>query len=225
MRALRLLSISLVLSLAWVNLASAADPPKKKGDSTVEKKNSTEKKEETPGLKGLSPFTEKLIKGHKLIAARDFTGAIDAYRSAVADEDKNALGHYYLGAAQLLKGDLNEAEASWQNALRIAPNDALVISKVHFGLADLRERQRKIEESKVAWQEYGKYIASKPKITGYPNTPGERQKAADRWLEMEKKYSEVRARIAVREKEEKDKRDKDAAAGAAEEAKKGKKLP
>jgi tetratricopeptide (TPR) repeat protein len=226
MRLSKLWIFPLTLALAWASAASADDKPKKKGDDSAAKKDGAkDKKDEAPGLKGISPYTEKLIKGHKLVAARDFAGAVDAYRSAIADDDKNAQGHYYLGAAQLLKGDLNEAEASWQNALRIAPKDTLMQSKVRFGLADLRERQRKLEDSKTAWQEYGKFVADNPKVPGYPNTPGERQKAVDRWTDLEKKYGEVKARIAAREKEQKEKMDKEAEKSAAEENKKGKKLP
>jgi tetratricopeptide (TPR) repeat protein len=225
MRLSKLWIFPLTLALAWASVASADDKPKKKGDDSAAKKDAKEKKDEASGgVKGITPYTEKLIKGHKLIAARDFAGAVDAYRSAITEDDKNPQGHYFLGAAQLLKGDLNEAEASWQNALRISARDPLTQSKVRFALADLRERQRKLEESKSAWQDYGKVIADNPKITGYPNTPGERQKAVDRWLELEKKYGEVKARIEAREKEQKEKRDKEAEKDAAEEAKKGKKL-
>jgi tetratricopeptide (TPR) repeat protein len=225
MRLSKLWIFPLTLALAWVSVASADDKPKKKGDDSAAKKDAKEKKDDAGGVRGITPYTEKLIKGHKLIAARDFAGAVDAYRSAIAEDDKNPHGHYFLGAAQLLKGDLTEAEASWQNALRVAARDPLTQSKVRFALADLRERQRKLEESKSAWQDYGKVIADNPKITGYPNTPGERQKAVDRWLDLEKKYGEVKARIEARDKEQKEKRDKDAAKDAAEEAKKGKKLP
>jgi tetratricopeptide (TPR) repeat protein len=222
MRFSKLVLLSLSLSLAWASAASAEDKPKKKtGEEATREKDSKDKKDDKPGTKGISPYTEKLLKGHKLVAARDFAGAVEAYRSAVAEDDKNAQGHYFLGAAQLLKGDMTEAEASWQNAIRIAPQDTVMQSKVRFGLADLRERQRRLEDGKVAWQDYGKFIADNPKVTGYPNTPGERQKATDRWLELERKYGEVKARIAAREQEQKDKRDKDAARDAAEEEKKG----
>ncbi|MCS6899903.1 MAG: tetratricopeptide repeat protein [Myxococcales bacterium] len=223
MRLPKLWIFPLTLTLTWVSVASADDKPKKKGDDSTTNKKDAKKDDASSGMKGITPYTEKLIKGHKLIAARDFASAIDAYRSAIAEDDKNPQGHYFLGAAQLLKGDLNEAEASWQNALRVASRDALTQSKVRFALADLRERQRKLEESKNAWQDYGKVIADNPRIPGYPNTPGERQKAVDRWLDLEKKYGEVKARIEAREKEQKEKRDKDAERDAAEEAKKGKK--
>ena len=228
MRSLRLSVLVMAALLAPV--AAHADDKSDKSDKAA-KKAATDRPAkggkgdkataDTSGLKGITPYNEKLLKGHRLVAARDFVGAIDSYRAAIAEDDKNPQAHYFLGAAQLLKGDLTEAEASWQNALRTVGADAVTGSKVRFALADLRERQRKLDESKTAWQDYGKFVGDHPKVTGYPNTPVERQKTVDRWQDLEKKYGEVKARIAAREKEIKDKRDAAAAKDAAEEDKKG----
>lgn len=224
MRSFKMLLLASTLSLAWAGASLADEKPAKKessekGDKKGDKKD--DKKDEKPGTKSISPYTEKLLKGHKLVSARDFAGAVEAYRSAIAEDEKNPWGHYYLGAAQFLKGDATEAEASWQNALRASSSDPNLQSKVKFGLADLRERQRKLDDSKTAWQDYGKFVAEHPKVQGYPNTPGERQKATDKWRDLEKKYGEVKARIAAREKEQADKRNEEAQKSAAEEDKKG----
>lgn len=225
MRSLRLPILVMAVLLAPVAV-HADDKPKKAATDKPAKDSKSGKPgdkaaPDTSGLKGITPYNEKLLKGHRLVAARDFVGAIDSYRAAIAEDDKNPQGHYYLGAAQLLKGDLTEAEASWQNALRTVGADAVTGSKVRFALADLRERQRKLDESKTSWQDYGKFVADHPKVTGYPNTPVERQKTIDTWQDLEKKYGEVKARIAAREKEIKDKRDAAAAKEAADEEKKG----
>lgn len=228
MRFSRLSALLLLAAVLSPLGARAEDKPAKKDEKPAAAKKADDKpaarkdgKSDTSGLKGITPYNEKLLKGHKLVAARDFVGAIDSYRAAIAEDDKNPQAHYYLGAAQLLKGDLAEAEASWQNALRNVGADALIGSKARFALADLRERQRRLDDGKVAWQDYGKFTADHPKVTGYPNTPVERQKTIDTWQDLEKKYGEVKARIAAREKELKDKRDAAAAKDAADEEKKG----
>ncbi len=234
MRLSKLMLMPLLASLAWASVSLAADDkpkkksddsgdekPKKKGDKDKGDKDKGDKKDDKSGAKGVTPYTEKLLKGHKLVAARDFTGAVEAYRNAIAEDDKNPLGHYYLGAAQLLKGDFAEAEASWQNALRAPGGNEQIVAKVRFGLADLRERQRKLDDGKTAWQDYGKYIADHPKTQGYPATPGERQKTTEKWQDLEKKYGEVKKRIADRDRENKEKRANEAAKDAAEEEKKG----
>ena len=214
MRSLR--SSTLLLAASLISFAAHADdkPARKADDKAAKAADKT-------GFKGITPYTEKLLKGHKLIAARDFVGAIDSYRAAITEDDKNPQAHYFLGVAQLLKGDLVEAEATWQNALRNAGADAVIATKTRFALADLRERQRKLDDSKDAWKDYGKYAADHPKVTAYPNTPVERQKTIDRWQDLDKKYGEVKARIQAREKEIKDKRDAAAAKDAADEEKRG----
>jgi tetratricopeptide (TPR) repeat protein len=226
-----------LLLVAPTSTAHAQDKPSKKGEKGEkgdkgdkgEKGEKGDKKGKSSGgprtdpnnLTGISPLMEKLAKGHKLISARDFPGAIEAYRGAVTEDDKNPLGHYYLGAAQLLKGDLNEADASWQTALRNAGNDEVTASKIRFAIADLRERQAKLDDSKAAWQDYAKYATEHPKPRTYPASAGERQKVIDTWQDLQKKYGEVKARIAARDKELKDKAAAEAAKDAAEEDKKG----
>jgi tetratricopeptide (TPR) repeat protein len=103
------------------------------------------------GVKGISPFWESLKKGDDLYVARDFDGAIAAYREAIAKEPQNALGHYRMGEAQLAKADLQEAEASWVAALRFVGGDLALKAKILFVLADLRERQKSHDDAKERW--------------------------------------------------------------------------
>lgn len=190
-----------------------ADKPKKKGDGEIRR--------DPKGQTGVSPFTEKLVKGHKLMVARAFSEAVTAYQDAITEDDKNPVGHYFLGAAQLLKGDQKEAEAAWQNALRNMGADDNTRGKVQFAMADLRERQSRLEDAKSLWAEYGRFVADHAKAKGYPNSAAERQKMIDTRLDLEKKYGEVKARIAAREKEIKEKQEKDAQKDADAEEKKG----
>jgi TolA-binding protein len=205
-----LASMLVVSSLAWSAAASAADDDKPKKKSDAASADASTGKHDPANVTGISPFMEKLSRAEKLVAARDFTGAIAAIRDAITEDTKNPLGHFMLGEAQIIKGDLGEAEASWKTALaNIGANDDLH-AKILFGMADLRERQGKMDEAKAAWTEYGKFAADHPKARAYPATAGERQKVIDVHNDLAVKYGEVKARIAAREKELKDKQQKDA---------------
>ncbi len=202
------------LARTWLPLAALAliasaahaddkDTKKKKADApAAEAKapSASGAKVDPKGITGISPFMDKLSKGQKLMIARDFPGAIAAFREAVTEDPKNAIGHLYLGSAQLQKGDLGEADASLQTALRnVGPDDA-VRAKISFALADLHERQRKWDDAKGAWDTYQK-DADRPKAKGFPDTGKERRAAIDKWLEAERAAGPVKARIAAREKE------------------------
>lgn len=199
---LSLAALALVTSAA--HAADDKDTKKKKSDdAAADAKRPAGPRTDPKGITGISPFMEKLSKGQKLVIARDFAGAITAFQEAITEDPKNALGHLYLGSAQLLKGDLGEADASFQTALRnVGPDDA-VRAKISFALADLRERQRKWDEAKGGWETYQK-DADRPKAKGYPDTGKERRGAIDKWVDLEKKVVPVKERIAAREKEQKD---------------------
>ncbi len=165
------------------------------------KKASPGEKKDPKGITGISPFYEKFSKGEAFMAARDWGSAITAFKEAIAADSKNPAGHLALGAAQIEKGDLVEAEPSFQNALRDADTDPAAKAKALFSLADLKERAKKYEEAKAAWAEYAKHVTGNAKAKGFLDTPKERQKAIDTWLEVEKKAALVKERIAKREQE------------------------
>ncbi|MCC6646706.1 MAG: tetratricopeptide repeat protein [Polyangiaceae bacterium] len=195
-----LAALALVASSA--HAAEGSETKKKKSDdAAAEAKKPAGPKTDPKGITGVSPFMDKLAKGQKLVVARDFPGAIAAFREAITEDPKNALGHLYLGSAQLLKGDLVEADASLQTALRdVGPDDALR-AKVTFAIADLRERQRKWDDAKGGWDTYQK-DAERPKAKGFPDTGKARREAIDKWLAAEKAAGPVKDRIAARLKEQ-----------------------
>lgn len=153
------------------------------------------------GVKGLSPFWESLKKGDDLYVARDFDGAIAAYREAIAKEAQNALGHYRMGEAQLAKGDLQEAEASWVAALRYVGQNATLKAKIMFVLADLRERQKQYDDAKERWTAYEQFAKQSPAAKTYPASATERKKRVDAWKKMLEDYAAVKTRIEQRLKE------------------------
>ncbi len=140
-------------------------------------------------------------KGDSAYLARDFDGAIAAYRKEVEKHPDAALGHYRLGSAQLAKGDLDEAEQSWQAALRFVGNDQAFRSKILFVLADLKERAKTYDESVARWKEYQQHVQSQPEARGYPATAADRIKRAEDWKKISADAAEVKARIEKRIKE------------------------
>jgi len=153
------------------------------------------------GIKGISPFWESVKKGDDSYVARDFDGAIAAYREAITKEPQNAMGHYRMGEAQLAKGATQEAEASWVSALRFAGNDPALKAKILFVLADLRERQKSYDDAKDIWNKYEALAKENPKVKTYPESAEDRKKVIATWQKMLTDYGVVKKRIAQRLKE------------------------
>jgi tetratricopeptide (TPR) repeat protein len=153
------------------------------------------------GIKGISPFWEALKKGDNAFVARDFEGAIAAYRQAISAEPQNALGHYRAGEAQIAKGDLKEAEAAFVSGLGFVGNDLLLKAKLEFAVADLRERQKAYDDAIQKWSEYEAFTTSQPDAKGYPASGTERKKVLEVWKKVSADSAEVKARIEKRLKE------------------------
>jgi tetratricopeptide (TPR) repeat protein len=145
---------------------------------------------------GANPYSEAVQKGDSLLLARDYDGAIAAYKAEV---DKNpALGHYRTGEAQLAKGNVAEAEATWQTALRLVGTDERLRGKLLFVLADLKERQKANDDAVTRWKEYEQHARTVADAKGYPATAVERLKRADEWKKISTDAAAVRDRIKKR---------------------------
>jgi tetratricopeptide (TPR) repeat protein len=149
-----------------------------------------------PPRAGPSPYSEAVQKGDGLLLARDYDGAIAAYRAEI---DKNpALGHYRTGEAQLAKGNVAEAEAAWQTALRLVGTDDRLRGKLLFVLSDLKERQKANDDAITRWKEYEQHARMVADAKGYPATAVERVKRNEDWKKISADAAEVRARIKKR---------------------------
>jgi tetratricopeptide (TPR) repeat protein len=150
------------------------------------------------GVKGVSPFWESVAKGDSAYVARDFEGAVRAYRDAITSAPQNALGHYRIGEAHLAKGDPKEAEQAWVAALRYVGEDHTLRGKILFVLSDLRERQKLLDDANDSWTKYEEFAREKPEAKTYPATAADRkQKIADR-KKMLEDYGAVKKRIEQR---------------------------
>jgi tetratricopeptide (TPR) repeat protein len=154
-----------------------------------------------PGVLGVGPFWAAVDKGDAAYVARDFETAIKEYRAAIEKEPSNPMGHYRLGAAQLAKGDLAEAELSWQAGIRFAGKDPKLRAKLLFVLADLRERQRNQDEAIARWKEYAQHVQTQPEAKGFPATAVEREQRLTTWKQLNADSAAVKDRIDKRLKE------------------------
>ena len=145
----------------------------------------------------ISQYMETLASGNAKFSARDFPGAIAVYRNAIQLAPNDPLGHYLLGEAQSAAGNLAEAEASWTQADNFADKDPEVKIKVLFCLADLRERQKKWEDAKAAWDKYKQYVTAHADAGGAPQSADARITAIDAAIKQDKASEVVRQRIAA----------------------------
>jgi tetratricopeptide (TPR) repeat protein len=172
-------AFSLLPALA---LADGPDGPKKKHDDSASKAGPS--------------FKDSCADGSTKYAARDFPGAIQAFQKAIELEPKNPLGHYFLGEAQLAAGNMTEAEAAWNRAsLEANDKDAPMRARILFVIADLKERQKKPDDARAAWQVYADWVA-KYASSGYPGSATSRQQMIDAAGKQDKAYAVVRQRIA-----------------------------
>ncbi|HXX65761.1 MAG TPA: tetratricopeptide repeat protein [Polyangiaceae bacterium] len=139
-------------------------------------------------------YTDACDRGNARFASRDFDAAIASYRAAIAQSVHEPLGYYLLGEAELAIGNLADAEAAWQRALSESEQDVDLRARTLFVLADLRERQGRWDEAKIAWQAYLDWLAN-AKASGFAASARSRQEAIDRMRRQDRTYDVVRQRI------------------------------
>jgi tetratricopeptide (TPR) repeat protein len=150
---------------------------------------------------GPSPYAALIAKGDGAYLARDFEAAVSAYRAELSKNASSGVAHYRLGEAQLAKGDTNEAEQSFQNALRFAGKDEKLRDKTLFVLADLRERLKAYDDAIQRWKDYTAHTQAQPEVKSYPATATERIKRIEEWKKISADAALVKERIEKRVKE------------------------
>jgi tetratricopeptide (TPR) repeat protein len=187
----KLTMCALAMALGLVSTQALADGTGSTGSS---KKKPTADASDS----GSGNFKPAVADGVAKYAARDFPGAITAFQKAIEADPKNPLGHYFLGEAQLAAGNLTEAEAAWTRASLVANDskDPSLRAKVLFVLADLKERQKKPDEAKAAWQVYLDWAAKYPEAKAFTGSGQSRQQMIDAMTKQDKAYVVVRQRIA-----------------------------
>jgi tetratricopeptide (TPR) repeat protein len=196
MRAKNLI-VSACSSMLLLAFSASADPPAAPATSAP----APAVTKIDPKAKGSNPYNAKLQKGIAAYGAKDYQGAIAAYKDAIAADANDPLAFYFLGEAQLAAGSMAEADSSYAKALSLVGNKDDLHAKILFVIADLRERQGKWPDAKKAWDDYSQFLTAHPTAKGYATTATERNKVIDTHVDLEAKYSEVKKRIEQRLKE------------------------
>jgi len=198
----RLAAAALLASLLAASAAARAEPAAGSAPATgaepapAKPARAPDKRRDPRGIKGISPFTEAILRGDEALRLHDLDGALAAYREALAQDPENALGHYRVGEVQLLKGDLQEAENAFRSGLRVVAAERLALkAKLQFALADLSERQKAYDEASVKWAEYEALTSAQKDAQGYPASGAERKKVVEAWKKLSADSAAVKARI------------------------------
>ena len=188
---------ALVASLLLAAASARAEPAAGAEPAAASKPaRAPELRRDPHGVMGISPFTEALKRGDSALLARELEAAIAAYRDAISKEPENALGQYRLGEAQLLKGDLLEAESAFSAGLRfVATANLSLKAKLLFALADLAERQKAYDGASAKWSEYEALSVGQKDAQGFPASASERKKVIEAWKKLSADSLEVKARI------------------------------
>ncbi len=142
-------------------------------------------------------YVKACAQGNAKYAARDFAGAAEAFQKAIELDPDQPLGQYLLGEAELATGNLTEADAAWTRASnQSAEGDAALHARTLFCLADLKERLKKWDDARAAWQVYIDWANRFPAANAFPVSGQSRQQAIDAMLKQDRLYEVVRRRIA-----------------------------
>jgi tetratricopeptide (TPR) repeat protein len=174
------------VAAAWGDDASVASSPTDAGATRHDPDDRT----------ALAEWMERCVQGNKKFLAKDVPGAIDLYKQAVQLAPKRPLPHYLLAEAQLAAGDLPNGEATLKFALDLSDDrDPNVRGKLLFLNADVKEREKKWDEAKAAWQSYADYSSRHADAGMAPTTPPARVQSIDDMIKQDKAYEVVRQRI------------------------------
>lgn len=153
---------------------------------------------------GMSPNTPQawvaIQRGHRAFIARDFDTALAAYREAAMATPPVPITHYFIGAAQRAKGQIDEALESFRTASRLAgDSDAALKAKALMNIAWMLEMKQDLAGAREAWLEYKTWCTTHASIAGFPQTADERVAAIEKIQQLDQAYAAVRQRIAERQ--------------------------
>ena len=153
-----------------------------------------------PGMSTNTPAAWVAIqRGHRAFLARDFDTALAAYREAAMATPPVPIAHYFIGAAQHAKGQLDEALESFRTVARLAgDSDPALKAKALMNIAWILEEKQDLAGAREAWLEYKTWCTTHASIPGFPQTADERVAAIEKIQQLDQAYAAVRQRIADR---------------------------
>lgn len=169
-------------------------------------------KRDPKGVKGISPYREKLATGRTAFANGQNDGAIEAFDAAIAEDGAAMMAYLLKAQVQLAKGDLAGAMKTAETAKSKRGNEQTT-AKLLFFMADLDERkaapgsteekQSKLSEAlkstwdkvKEGWSAYAAYLTSHTTVPDYKATADERKKQVDARVKRDESFGAVAERI------------------------------
>ena len=146
--------------------------------------------------KGPTPLMTAVADGNTKFAAKDFAGALEAYKKATTIDPKDPIGHYLVAEAQLAQGNIADAQSALATGEKVGDKRPDVMGKILFLEADTKEREKKWADAKTAWTRYAEW-ASKHDAGAMPSTATGRIQAIDDYAKLDQQYEDVRKRIAA----------------------------
>lgn len=143
-----------------------------------------------------TPLMVAVADGNAKYGAKDFTGALEAYKKAATIAPQDPIGNYLVAEAQLAQGNIADAQTALAAAEKIGDKRPDVMGKVLFLQADTKEREKKWADAKTAWAKYNEW-AGKHEAGAVPATAAARIQAIDDYAKLDASYEEVRKRIAA----------------------------
>jgi tetratricopeptide (TPR) repeat protein len=168
------------------------------GDASAEEAKDAKKKplRDPNNVTGLSEAMENMVQGNAKFMQKDYPGAIELYQKALKLQPKHPLAHYLVGETHLAAGRPAEAETSFKAADEAAGSNSPHKARVLFALADVLERQKKLDDAKAVWTRYLEQ-AAKTDGGAFPESGKARVAAVDEVIKQDKAYEVVRQRIAA----------------------------
>ena len=153
------------------------------------------------GKKGISPYAESMLLGDGAYVAGDHPAAAGHYREALVIDPGNASAHLRLGRTLLSMGDADGAEREWLEASKLSSKQLRITIKALLLLADLRERQGRLDEAISSYQVYGNFASQHPEAASFPQTADSRVERIRHYQQMVEQYAAVKERIRLRAEE------------------------
>ncbi|MFZ5895805.1 MAG: tetratricopeptide repeat protein [Myxococcota bacterium] len=195
----RVAAYSLLACVCLSHLASAQEAAPKAEAAPADSADGVRR--DPKGVQGISPMWEAIAKGDSAVLARDYEAAVAAYRDAITKSPQTSLAHYRMGEAQVLKGDLKEAQAAYDAALRFVGKDSAMKAKVLFCLADLAERQKAWDQALERWTAYEEFAKTSERVKVFLASAADRKKRITEWKQIQSDAAAVKERIDKRLKE------------------------